>query len=92
MSFQLHAAQHMGRGQAGGHRFAANLVLLPHGLYYSPVTVGLAAAAIDAYQRGSVVADRYRGRAGQPRAEQEADYARLAEGGTLPLAGRSGFS
>ena len=70
----------------GGHRFAANLVLLPHGLYYGPVTVGLAAAAIDAYQRGSVVADRYRGRAGQPRADQEADYARLAEGGALPLA------
>ena len=69
----------------GGHRFAANLVLLPHGLYYGPVTVGLAAAAIDAYQRGSVVADRYRGRAGQPRADQEADYARLAEGGALPL-------
>ena len=48
--------------------------------------MALAAAAIDAYQRGSVVADRYRGRAGQPQAEQEAEYARLAEGGALPLA------
>jgi hypothetical protein len=47
--------------------------------------VGLAAAAIDAYQRGSVVVDRYRGRAGQPRADQEAEYARLAEGGALSL-------
>ena len=67
----------------GGHRFAANLVILPHGLYYGPVGVDAAAAAIDAYQRGAVAAERYRGRAGQPRAEQEAEYARLLEGGTL---------
>jgi hypothetical protein len=70
----------------GGHRFAANLVILPHGLYYGPVGVGPAAAAIDAYQRGAVVVDRYRGRAGQARADQEAEYARLAEAGVLPLA------
>ncbi len=70
----------------GGHRFAANLVILPHGLYYGPVGVGQAAAAIDAYQRGAVVVGRYRGRAGQPRADQEAEYARLAEAGALPLA------
>ena len=69
----------------GGHRFAANLVILPHGLYYGPVGVGPAAAAIDAYQRGAVVVDRYRGRAGQARADQEAEYARLAEAGVLPL-------
>ena len=94
---QALAARHPGpvweTTHVGGHRFAANLVLLPHGLYYGPVTAGLAAAAIDAYQRGSVVADRYRGRAGQPRADQEADYARLAEGGALPLGLRAcGFS
>ena len=86
---QALAARHPGpvweTTHVGGHRFAANLVLLPHGLYYGPVTVGLAAAAIDAYQRGSVVADRYRGRAGQTQAEQEAEYARLAEGGALSL-------
>ena len=83
------AARHPGpvweTTHVGGHRFAANLVLLPHGLYYGPVTVALAAAAIDAYQRGSVVVDRYRGRAGQPQAEQEAEYARLAEGRALSL-------
>jgi hypothetical protein len=86
---QVLAARHPGpvweTTHVGGHRFAANLVLLPYGLYYGPVTVALAAAAIDAYQRGSVVADRYRGRAGQPQAEQEAEYARLAEGGALSL-------
>jgi hypothetical protein len=77
----------------GGHRFAANLVILPHGLYYGPVGVGPAAAAIDAYRRGAVLPGRYRGRAGQPRAEQEADYARLVDGGALPLGLRAcGFS
>ena len=53
-----------------------------------PVGLGSAATASDAYQRGSVVPDRYRGRAGQPREAQEAEYARLADGGALPL----GFS
>jgi len=69
----------------GGHRFAANLVILPHGLYYGPVGVEAAAAAISAYQRGAVAPGRFRGRAGQPRAVQEAEYARLAETGTLPV-------
>jgi len=86
---QALAARHPGpvweTTHVGGHRFAANLVLLPHGLYYGPVTVRLAAAAIDAYQRGSVVVDRSRGRAGQPQAEQETEYARLAEGEALSL-------
>ena len=61
----------------GGHRFAANLVLLPHGLYYGPVAGTSATAAIAAYQRGEVLLDRYRGRAGQPRDVQEAGHARL---------------
>jgi hypothetical protein len=30
--------------------------------------------------------DRYRGRAGQPRAAQEAEHARLVAAGSLPLA------
>ena len=87
---QALAARHPGQvwetTHVGGHRFAANLVILPHGLYYGPVGAGPAAAAIDAYQRGSVLPDRYRGRAGQARADQEAEYARLVEAGVLPLA------
>ena len=87
---QTLAARHPGQvwetTHVGGRRFAANLVILPHGLYYGPVGVGPAAAAIDAYQRGSVLPDRYRGRAGQPRAVQEAEHARLLEDGALPLA------
>ncbi len=70
----------------GGHRFAANLVILPHGLYYGPVGLEAASAAIGAYQRGAVAPDRYRGRAGQPRPVQQAEYARLVADGTLPVA------
>jgi hypothetical protein len=44
-----------------------------------------ALAAIGAYQRGALVAERYRGRAGQPREDQEAEYGRLLAGGSLPL-------
>jgi hypothetical protein len=70
----------------GGHRFAANLVILPHGLYYGPVGVPEATAAIAAYQRGMITSPRYRGRAGQPKPAQEAEYARLAQTGSLEVA------
>src|SRR5580658_2064729 len=70
----------------GGHRFAANLVILPHGLYYGPVGVAEATAAISAYVRGTITPERYRGRAGQPKATQEAEYAQLTRAGSLELA------
>lgn len=70
----------------GGHRFAANLVILPHGLYYGPVGLDLAVSAIGAYQRGAVAPGRYRGRAGQPKAVQEAEHALLARAGSLEVA------
>jgi hypothetical protein len=70
----------------GGHRFAANLVILPHGLYYGPVGVAEATAAISAYARGAITPERYRGRAGQPKATQEAEYAQLTRAGSLELA------
>jgi hypothetical protein len=70
----------------GGHRFAANLVILPHGLYYGPVGLAEATAAISAYFGGTVTAARYRGRAGQPRPVQEAEYDALARAGSLLVA------
>jgi hypothetical protein len=70
----------------GGHRFAANLVILPHGLYYGPVGLDLAVSAIGAYQRGTVAPGRYRGRAGQPKAAQEAEHELLARAGSLEVA------
>jgi hypothetical protein len=70
----------------GGHRYAANLVILPHGLYYGPVDAPGAADAIAAYQRGEVAPARYRGRAGESRDEQLARYRQLTESGTFRLA------
>jgi hypothetical protein len=70
----------------GGHRFAANLVLLPHGLYYGPVGLDEAVTAISAYQRGAVAPGRYRGRAGQPRPTQQAEYGQLTRTGSLRVA------
>jgi len=70
----------------GGHRFAANLVILPHGLYYGPVGVPEATAAIGAYQRGAVTPGRYRGRAGQPRPTQQAEHEVLTRAGSLRVA------
>jgi hypothetical protein len=70
----------------GGHRFAANLVILPHGLYYGPVGLAEATAAIGAYERGAVTPGRYRGRAGQPRLTQQAEHEVLTRTGSLRVA------
>jgi hypothetical protein len=87
---QALSARHPGQvwetTHVGGHRFAANLVILPHGLYYGPVGVDAATAAISAYQRGAVAPGRYRGRAGQPKPTQEAEHALLTRTGSLPVA------
>lgn len=87
---QALAARHPGQvwetTHVGGHRFAANLVILPHGLYFGPVGVDAATVAISAYQRGAVAPGRYRGRAGQPKPTQEAEHALLTRSGSLPLA------
>ena len=65
----------------GGDRFAANLVCLPHGIYYGNLGPAEAAAAADAYLRGEIVLDRLRGRAGMPEAAQAAEhFVRLGSG------------
>jgi hypothetical protein len=69
----------------GGHRYAANLVLLPHGLYYGPVGTEEATRAIDAYTQGTIVAERYRGRAGQPHDVQAAEHTQLTAAGSLTV-------
>jgi hypothetical protein len=83
---ERHPGQIWESTHVGGHRFAANLVILPHGLYYGPVGLDAATAAISAYQRGAVAPERYRGRAGQPKPTQEAEHALLIRTGSLPLA------
>jgi hypothetical protein len=71
----------------GGDRYSANMVCLPDGLYYGDLAVadGLAAAA--AYFRGEVWLDRYRGRAGLPRAAQAAEHALRARSGDGSVTG-----
>lgn len=62
----------------GGHRFAPNLVVLPHGLYYGQVTPDAALAAATAYEQGRVVPGHLRGRSPYPPPAQAAEcYARL---------------
>jgi hypothetical protein len=58
----------------GGDRYAANLVCLPHGLYYGSMSQAAAIAAANAYRNGEVVLDRYRGRAGIPEPLQAAEH------------------
>ncbi|MDP3893852.1 sucrase ferredoxin [Nocardioides sp.] len=48
----------------GGDRFAGNLVVLPHGLYYGGLDAGSAVEVGDAHARGEVVLDHLRGRSG----------------------------
>ena len=57
----------------GGERFAANLVCLPHGLYYGRVEPDDAPRIAAAYQRGEIELDHYRGRAGDPFVVQAAE-------------------
>jgi hypothetical protein len=83
---ERHPGQVWETTHVGGHRFAANLVIMPHGLYYGPVGIEDADAAISAYQQGSIVPDRYRGRAGQARDVQVAEHAQLTEDGSLAVA------
>ncbi len=62
----------------GGDRFAANFVLLPHGLYYGHVAPDEAVDVVRRYRRGLVTTDRLRGRSCYPPAVQSAQhFARL---------------
>ena len=63
----------------GGDRFAANLVALPHGLFYGHVTPAAAPAVAAAYERGEVRLDLLRGRSAfAPPAQAAQHHARLA--------------
>lgn len=59
----------------GGDRFAANLLCLPHGLYYGWVGHDDAARIAAAYEDGRVVLDRYRGRSCYPFHVQAVEHA-----------------
>jgi hypothetical protein len=64
----------------GGDRFAATMILLPHGLYYGRVTTTDAVSVVDRYRDGEVVPELYRGRSSLSNVAQAAQaFARAAE-------------
>jgi hypothetical protein len=65
----------------GGDRFAANVLALPHGLYYGRVVPGNAAALVAAHEAGQVLPQLLRGRSSFPPVVQAAQqHARLVYG------------
>jgi hypothetical protein len=69
----------------GGDRFAANVVVLPHGFYYGQVP-GDGAEVVAAHARGEVALPWLRGRAGVPIPGQAAQHVARGELGLLGFA------
>jgi hypothetical protein len=69
----------------GGDRFAANLLCLPHGLYYGRLDRAAAAAALDELLADRVYLDPYRGRSCYSFAVQAAERAVRLDTGLLGL-------
>jgi Sucrase/ferredoxin-like len=67
----------------GGDRYAANLVCLPHGLYYGDLDPVRALSAAEEYRHGRVVLESYRGRVGLPEPVQAAEHFVRARSGVL---------
>ncbi len=64
----------------GGHRFAATMIVLPHGLYYGRLSAEDATSIVDTYNAGDVYElDRYRGRSCYKAPVQAAEYYLRAE-------------
>ena len=57
----------------GGDRFAGNVVILPHGLYFGRVAPADAWSLLDEYLAGRIDLDHYRGRSAYTFAEQAAE-------------------
>ncbi len=58
----------------GGDRFAANMVLLPEGLYFGRVEPANASDIVTTYECGRIHLEHYRGRTGFPAAAQTAEH------------------
>jgi hypothetical protein len=69
----------------GGDRYAANLVCLPHGLYYGDLDEERAMTAAEEYRHGRVVLEGYRGRAGMSEPMQAAEHFVRARSGVLDV-------
>jgi hypothetical protein len=69
----------------GGDRFAANLVLLPHGLFYGHVPPTRAAEVVSRYDEGLVLPDLLRGVGAMAPQVQAAQHFARAAGRTLKV-------
>jgi hypothetical protein len=69
----------------GGDRYAANLVCLPHGLYYGDLDETRALRAAEEYRHGRVVLEGYRGRAGLSEPVQAAEHFVRSRSGMLGI-------
>jgi hypothetical protein len=83
-------AQHAGAdvwqsSHLGGHRFAANVMVLPHAITYGRVTPDIVPALVDATRAGHMVPTSYRGRACYPKVAQAAEYYLRQETGVTGL-------
>jgi hypothetical protein len=58
----------------GGHRFAPNLVCLPHGIFFGRMPLEGAGVIAERYLSGHLSLDYYRGRASYPAPVQAAEY------------------
>jgi hypothetical protein len=69
----------------GGDRFAGNLVILPEGLYFGRCDPESAQRVLDAYERGEIHLDNYRGRSVLGFHQQAVDYFVRRELGVTPI-------
>lgn len=77
----LHPDQAWEASHLGGHRFAGNLLVLPHGLVYGSLDIASALATVAATLSDRLEIEHLRGRSDWPRVAQAADVAvRRAEG------------
>jgi len=58
----------------GGHRFSANIVCFPHGIYYGRVNALIVERIISDYRKGAILLDHYRGRSCYSKDTQAAEY------------------
>ena len=72
---QAHPAESWQVSHIGGDRFAGNLVVLPHGLYYGRIDPTSALTVAGAHLAGHVDLDHLRGRSGWAMPVQAADVA-----------------
>jgi hypothetical protein len=69
----------------GGHRFAANVICLPHGIYYGRIRPEQATSLMSDYQNNKLTHQNYRGRAHYSPEVQAAEYYLLVKTSSLDI-------